>query len=93
VENNWVGGLIPPEYILDHESMTGTTNAMRTIYVRHGGGGDVQYQSSKVQFWSYSQGQQALMGDSLDWYHIDEEPRDQNIFPQVLTRTATGDGG
>ena len=93
VENNWIGGLIPPEYILEHESMTGTTNAMRSVYVRHGGGGDVQYQTSKVQLWSYSQGQHALMGDSVDWYHIDEEPRDQSIFPQVLTRTATGDQG
>ena len=93
VENKWVGGLIPPEFILEHESMTGTTNAMRSVYVRHGGGGDVQYQTSKVQFWSYSQGQHALMGDSVDWYHIDEEPRDQTIFPQVLTRTATGDQG
>lgn len=93
VENRWESGLIPPEYILEHESMTGTTNAMRSIYVRHGGGGDVQYQVSKVQLWSYSQGQHALMGDSVDWYHIDEEPRDQTIFPQVLTRTATGDNG
>lgn len=31
------------------------------------------------------------MGDSVDWYHIDEEPKDQTIYPQVLTRTATGD--
>ncbi|OTG65827.1 terminase large subunit domain-containing protein [Acinetobacter silvestris] len=93
IENEWRGGLIPPEYILEHESMTGTPNAMRTVYVRHGGGGDVQYQSSKVQLWSYSQGQHALMGDSVDWYHIDEEPRDQQIFPQVLVRTATGDQG
>lgn len=92
-ENNWVGGLIPPEYILEHESMTGTPNAMRTVYVRHGGGGDVQHGVSKVQLWSYSQGQHALMGDSVDWYHIDEEPRDRDIFPQVLTRTATGDKG
>ena len=92
-ENGWSGGLIPPKYILEHESMTGTPNAMRTVYVRHGGGGDVQYSTSKVQLWSYSQGQHALMGDSVDWYHIDEEPKDQQIFPQVLTRTATGDGG
>jgi phage terminase large subunit-like protein len=33
------------------------------------------------------------MGDSVDWFHIDEEPRDADIFPQVLTRTATGDKG
>ena len=92
-DDSWVGGLIPPEYILGHESMTGTPNAMRTVYVRHGGGGDVQYQTSTVQFWSYSQGQHALMGDSVDWFHIDEEPKDQTIYPQVLTRTATGDKG
>lgn len=92
-DSGWIGGLIPPEYILDHESMTGTPNAMRTVYVRHGGGGDVQYQTSTVQFWSYSQGQHALMGDSVDWFHIDEEPKDQTIYPQVLTRTATGDKG
>ena len=33
IENRWEGGLIPPEYILEHESMTGTTNAMRSVYV------------------------------------------------------------
>jgi len=33
------------------------------------------------------------MGDSVDWYHIDEEPKDQAIYPQVFTRTLTGDGG
>jgi phage terminase large subunit-like protein len=47
--------------------------------------------NSKIQFWSYSQGQHALMGDAVDWFHIDEEPRDRTIFPQVLVRTATGD--
>lgn len=33
------------------------------------------------------------MGDSVDWFHIDEEPKDPTIYPQVLTRTATGDRG
>lgn len=93
IENNWVGGLIPPEYILDHESMIGTPNAVQSVYIRHGGGGDVQYQTSKIQFWSYSQGQHALMGDKVDWFHIDEEPKDQDIFPQVLIRTTNGDNG
>ena len=46
-----------------------------------------------LQFKSYSQGQHALMGDGVDWYHIDEEPKDQTIWPQVLTRTASGDKG
>lgn len=87
------GGLIPPEHILDYESMVGTPNALRTVYVRQVGGGDIQAGDSKIQFWSYSQGQHALMGDDVDWYHIDEEPRDHAIFPQVLVRTASGDRG
>lgn len=91
--NEFEGGLIPPEHIVGHESMVGTPNAMRTVYVRQIGGGDIQASEAKIQFWSYSQGQHALMGDAVDWFHIDEEPRDPDIFPQVLVRTATGDGG
>lgn len=82
------GGLIPADRIVDKKSATGTSGAMREVRVKHKSGG-----TSIVQFWSYSQGQHAIMGDSVDWYHIDEEPRDKSIYPQVLTRTATGDNG
>ena len=82
------GGLIPAGRIVGYESMTGTPNAVRTLLVRHASG-DV----ARIQFWSYSQGQHALMGDDVDWFHIDEEPRDSSIFPQVLVRTASGDRG
>lgn len=82
------GGLIPPDRIIGYESMVGTPNALRTVLVRHRSGG-----VARIQFWSYSQGQHALMGDDVDWYHIDEEPRDSAIFPQVLVRTASGDKG
>lgn len=82
------GGLIPADRIAGYESMTGTTNAVRTLLVKHKSG-----EISKIQFWSYSQGQHALMGDAVDWFHIDEEPRDSAIFPQVLVRTASGDKG
>jgi hypothetical protein len=34
-----------------------------------------------------------LMGDKIDWFHMDEESRDRSIFPQIMTRTANGDGG
>lgn len=87
-DNGWEGGLIPGELIVSVEAMTGTPNAVRSVYIRHKSGG-----TAKIQFWSYSQGQHALMGDSVDWFHIDEEPKDPDIFPQVLTRTATGDRG
>lgn len=82
------GGLIPAELIVDYKSMSGTSGALREVRVKHSSGG-----VCVCQFWSYSQGQHALMGDSVDWYHIDEEPKDQSIYPQVLTRTATGDNG
>lgn len=87
-DKGWEGGLIPGELIIGSEPMTGTPNAVRSVYVKHKSGG-----VSKVQFWSYSQGQHALMGDAVDWFHIDEEPKDPTIYPQVLTRTATGDSG
>ncbi len=82
------GGLIPADMIVDYKSMSGTTGACREVRVRHISGG-----ISVCQFWSYSQGQHALMGDVVDWYHIDEEPEDDEIYPQLVTRTANGDRG
>ena len=82
------GGLIPRDLILDALPMMGTPRCLREVRVKHISGG-----VSRIQFWSYTQGQHALMGDSVDWYHIDEEPKDSAIYPQVITRTATGDKG
>ena len=87
-EGKFSGGLVPADRIVSWESATGTPNAMRTVWVEHASGTD-----SSIQFWSYSQGQHAIMGDVVDWFHIDEEPRDQTIRPQVLTRTINGDNG
>lgn len=87
IEGSFTGGLVPKEKILSWESATGTPNAMRTVRVEHVKG------ISVIQFWSYSQGQHAIMGDVVDWVHIDEEPKDQTIRPQVLTRTINGDRG
>lgn len=82
------GGYIKAADIIDYKSMTGTPGAVREVRVKHKSGG-----ISICQFWSYSQGQHALMGDVVDWFHIDEEPRDKSIYPQVLTRTINGDQG
>jgi len=81
------GGLVPFSKIIDYKSMTGTSGAVREVRVKHEKG------ISICQFWSYSQGQHALMGDVVDWYHIDEEPEDNEIYPQVITRTLNGDRG
>ncbi len=86
-EKEWSGGLIPADKIVSHRAMTGTTGAMREVRVKHKQG------ISTVQFWSYTQGQAALMGDVIDWYMIDEEPKDADIYPQVLTRTINGNKG
>lgn len=82
------GGLIPKDRIVDYTAMTGTTGACREVRVRHKSGG-----ISVCQIWSYSQGQHAIMGDVVDGYHIDEEPEDQEIVPQVMTRTLNGNRG
>ena len=87
VSGKFEGGLIPADKILGHESSGGTVNSMRTVRVKHKLG------ISTVQFWSYAQGQHAIMGDVVDWFHVDEEPRDQKIRPQLLTRTINGDRG
>lgn len=86
-QSGFAGGLIPKDKIHSWESATGTVNAMRTVRVKHRLGVAV------VQFWSYTQGQHAIMGDVIDWFHVDEEPRDQSIRPQLLTRTINGDRG
>ena len=87
INGEFEGGYVPKDKIIDKIPMHGTKNAMREVTVKH------KYGTSTVQFWSYSQGQHALMGDVVDWYHIDEEPKDPTIFPQVLTRTLNGDRG
>ncbi len=81
------GGLVPKDRIISYEAASGTTNACRTVRVKH------KYGTSVIQFWSYTQGQHAIMGDVVDWFHVDEEPKDQTIRPQVLTRTINGDRG
>jgi hypothetical protein len=86
---NWTGGLVPADKIVPGgwRSMSGTSGAMREVRVKHVNG------IATCQFWSYSQGQHALMGDVVDFYHIDEEPKDGDIYPQVITRTLNGDRG
>lgn len=86
-DGTFSGGLIPADRIHSYQSATGTSGACRTVKVKH------KYGISTVQFWSYTQGQHAMMGDVVDWVHIDEEPEDQTIRPQVLTRTINGDKG
>jgi len=81
------GALIPQDRIIDIIP-SGVPRLAKEVKVKHASGG-----ISTIQFWSYSQGQHALMGDVVDWYHVDEEPEDDEIYPQLVTRTANGDRG
>lgn len=87
ISGEWRGGYIPNELILDALPMNGTPRAIREVRVQHVHG------IATCQFWSYSGGQAALMGNVLDWYHQDEESIDAEIYPQVITRTINGDRG
>lgn len=83
-------GAIPLDYI-EVESVVRspqTKGLIKDIKIRHVSGG-----VSTISLKAYSQGQHVLMGSSIDFIWIDEEPEDQEIYPQCVTRTATGNGG
>lgn len=81
-------GLIPQKLIYQVTPAMGTPRLPRDVAVRHKNGN-----TSLVSFKSYTQGQHVLMGSSQDYIWIDEEPTDPTIYPQCLTRTATGNDG
>ena len=81
-------GLIPQRLIFQVTPAMGTPRLPRDVAVRHEAGN-----TSLVSFKSYTQGQHVLMGSSQDYIWIDEEPTDTSIYPQCLTRTATGNDG
>ena len=81
-------GLIPQRLIFQVTPAMGTPRLPRDVAIRHEKGN-----TSLVSFKSYTQGQHVLMGSSQDYIWIDEEPTDTAIYPQCLTRTATGNDG
>jgi phage terminase large subunit-like protein len=82
------GAYILPNEVRSIVPAAGTPRLAKDVYVYHQSGG-----YSSLSFKSYSQGQAPLMGSSIDIALIDEEPTDPEIYPQVLTRTATGNDG
>ncbi|QMV33080.1 terminase family protein [Ralstonia phage Firinga] len=79
-------GAVPADCLGDFIRSPQTKNLVKDIKIKHISGG-----WSTLSFKAYEQGQHVLMGDSIDDIWIDEEPRDQQIYPQCLTRTLTGD--
>jgi phage terminase large subunit-like protein len=83
-------GAIPRDSIKDKSMKRGVADAIDTLVIRHGGGGDVQAGESLLGFKSYDQGREKFQAETLDFVWLDEEP-DEDIYTESLTRTnATG---
>ena len=83
----WGTGAIPKDAILDiKRSPHGVADAVETILVRHGGGGDVQAGQSRLTIKTYDQGRARWQGETLDFVWFDEEPP-EDIYFEGLTRT------
>lgn len=82
-------GMIPKDAIIDTAPRRGLADALDTMIVRHGGGGDIQSGRSQIGFKSYDQGREKWQGPTkqLIWY--DEEPP-EDIYSEGLTRTNVG---
>lgn len=88
VSREFTGGMVHKDEIYQYTPAVGSPGLAKDITVRHKLGG-----FSKVNIRAYSQGQHVIMGQTYDYFWIDEEPTDPKIYPQALTRTATGNKG
>lgn len=81
-------GSIPFEYIIQDSVIWSphTKNLVKDVKVKRQGGG-----TCVISLKAYSQGQDVMMGPVIDLIWIDEEPTDQEIYPQALIRTTNGD--
>jgi phage terminase large subunit-like protein len=79
-------GAIPADAIKDKSMKRGVADAIDTLVIRHGGGGDVQAGESLLGFKSYDQGREKFQAETLDFVWLDEEP-DEDIYTESLTRT------
>jgi Bacteriophage terminase large (ATPase) subunit and inactivated derivatives len=83
-------GAIPAAAIKDKAMKRGVADAIDTLIIQHGGGGDVQARESLLGFKSYDQGREKFQAETLDYVWLDEEPP-LDIYTESLTRTnATG---
>ena len=84
---SWGTGSIPRDAIAEiKRAAHGVPDAVETVLVKHGGGGDVQAGTSRVTIKTYDQGRLRWQGETLDWVWFDEEPP-EDIYFEGLTRT------
>lgn len=82
-------GMIPKNAIKDSAPRRGLADALDTLVVKWGGGGDIQAGDSILGFKSYDQGREKWQGPTLNWVWFDEEPP-EDIYTEGLTRTNVG---
>jgi phage terminase large subunit-like protein len=82
-------GMIPKDAIKDVSPRRGLADALDTMVVRFGGGGDVQAGETIMGFKSYDQGREKWQGPTLGLVWFDEEPP-EDIYTEGLTRTNVG---
>lgn len=82
-------GMIPKDAIKDHAPRRGLADALDTLVVKWGGGGDVQAGDSILGFKSYDQGREKWQGPTLQVVWFDEEPP-EDIYTEGMTRTNVG---
>lgn len=88
----WGTGAIPKDAIVEiKRAAHGVPDAIETILVRHGGGGDVQAGTSRITLKTYDQGRARWQGETLDFVWFDEEPP-EDIYFEGLTRTNARNG-
>ena len=80
-------GFIPKEKIGKTSGRPGIQNAIGFVQVKHSSG-----DWSTLEFKSYVQGWETFQGTKKDVIWLDEEPKDERIYTECLTRTA-GDTG
>lgn len=86
-------GWVPADRIVGFTRSQQIPGLARDVAVQHKTGGQ-----SMVSFRSYSQsnrgaGTTSFAGSSVDFVHVDEQPSDQELHGQLVTRTMTGNRG
>lgn len=92
IERLYGTGAIPKECILDKTLARGIPDALDSIVVRHGGGGDLGHDQSIILFKSYEKGREKWQGDTVDGLWFDEEPP-MDIYSEGRTRSNNGQLG
>lgn len=89
-EAKWGQGMIPLDCFAGKPTPArGVPDAIDSIVVKHGGGGDIQQGESELYFKSYEKGREKWQGPTLDGVWFDEEPT-PSIYSEGRTRTQNG---